>query len=71
MPPFVPIQKHRSPGDGEKACPTCSGTGSVDTHICKTCHHSGVVPESWKQGDGPVLTGNVYPNKGSGPKGRA
>jgi hypothetical protein len=81
MPPFVPIQKNRSPGAGEKVCPTCDGSGNVDTHICKTCHHSGVVPSEWKAGDGPLTaagkidTGSA--NKGStpaatsSPKGRA
>jgi hypothetical protein len=53
--PFVKLQKHRKPGDGEKACPTCSGTGQVNTHACKTCHNAGVVPEAWKPGDGPVI----------------
>jgi hypothetical protein len=54
MPPFVKTQKARKPGDGEKVDPTCSGTGRVDNHVCTICHGSGVVPDSWKQGDGPV-----------------
>jgi DnaJ-class molecular chaperone len=57
-PPFVPFQKNRKPGASEKACPTCQGSGNVDTHVCKTCHHAGVVPKEWKQGDGPVKPGN-------------
>jgi DnaJ-class molecular chaperone len=64
--PFVPIQKHRSPGAGEKACPPCSGTGSIDTHVCKTCHGAGAVPDDWKPGDGPVKPGNKTTTKGSG-----
>jgi DnaJ-class molecular chaperone len=54
MPPFVKIQKNRKPKAGEKVCPPCSGTGRVDTHVCPICHGAGVVPEAWKQGDGPV-----------------
>jgi hypothetical protein len=68
MPPasFVPIQKHREPGDGEKTCPPCTGTGSIDTHVCKTCHGSGVVPEDWKPGDGPVRPpGDKTPPQGT------
>jgi len=57
MPPFIPLQKNRKPGDGEKVCPKCDGTGSVNTHACPVCHHSGVVPKDWKQGDGPVPPG--------------
>jgi DnaJ-class molecular chaperone len=56
--PFVPFQQNRKPGESEKVCPTCQGSGSVDTHVCKTCHHAGVVPKEWKQGDGPVKPGN-------------
>jgi hypothetical protein len=56
--PFVPFQKNRKPGAGEKTCPTCQGTGNVDTHACKTFHHAGVVPAEWKPGDGPVKPGN-------------
>jgi hypothetical protein len=79
MPPFVPIKKHRSPGNGEKACPPCNGMGSVNAHVCPTCHGAGVVPEPWKSGDGPLnADGKIQtagagstPPKGSGPnKGR-
>jgi DnaJ-class molecular chaperone len=67
MPPFVPIQQKREPGAGEKACPPCSGTGSIDTHVCKTCHGAGAVPDDWKPGDGPVTPGNKgNTSKGSG-----
>jgi hypothetical protein len=54
MADFVPAQKRRDPGDGEKTDPTCGGTGRVDNHMCTICHGSGVVPEDWKPGDGPV-----------------
>ena len=50
-PNFVPIQKHREPGANEKSCPPCSGTGSIDSHVCKTCHGSGVVSKDWTPGD--------------------
>ena len=54
MSTFVKIQTKRKPGENEKADPTCNGMGRVDAHVCRICHGSGVVPEDWKEGDGPV-----------------
>jgi DnaJ-class molecular chaperone len=62
---FVPIQKRRKPGPDEKADPTCSGTGRVDNHVCRICHGSGVVPQDWKPGDGPVSTNGNGNGNGS------
>lgn len=64
MPPFVPIQKRRTPGADEKTDPTCDGTGSVNAHVCRICHGAGVVPADWKSGDGPVIPPGQ--NKGKG-----
>ena len=69
MPPFVPIKKQREPGDGEKKCPPCAGTGSMNTHACATCHGAGVVPESWKSGDGPIGS-NKTTSQGTPAKGK-
>ena len=52
MPPFVKIQKQRKPGKGEKVDPKCQGSGRVDTHVCMTCHGSGVVPDKGKSNGG-------------------